>query len=168
MGERGHDFAEPFVGFFEERRGLGVAVVGDDDPAGIDVGGVQAEVFKRQGDDVAGEAFSVGGDGVYGARREFAQDGDTFDQFGEFIEEIVEGAVQVGAVFERHDEAGFAGMEVAEFVKLADVVVTTAFYRGLRDGEELVGGLAHGGDYDYGLAVGAGFDYGRDAFDGCG
>ena len=35
------------------------------------------------------------------------------------------------------------------------------------DGQQLVGGLAHGGDHDHGLAISAGFDDGGDALDGC-
>ena len=117
-GERRNGFGEARVGFREERRGLGVAVVGDDDVARIDVHGVHAEVAEGEGDDVAGEALAVAGDGVDGARREFAEDGEAFDEFGEFLEVLVEGAVEFGALGERDDLAGFAGVEVAQVVEL--------------------------------------------------
>ena len=66
--------------------------------ARIDVLGRHAEVAEAEGDDVAGEAFAVAGDGVDGARREFAEHGEPFDQFGELLEMLVEEAVEFGAV----------------------------------------------------------------------
>ena len=48
--------------------------------------------------DVAGEPLAVAGDGVDGARREFAEHGEPFDQFGQLLEMLVEEAVEIGAV----------------------------------------------------------------------
>ena len=53
---------------------------------------------KAERHDVAGEPLAVAGDGVDGARRQFAEHGQAFDQFGEFLEMIVERAVEFGAL----------------------------------------------------------------------
>ena len=67
---------------------------------------------------------------------------------------IVEGAVELGALGERNDQAGFAGMEIAQVVELADVFVALAVrWRRAAMAEQLVGGLAHGGDDHDGMAV---------------
>ena len=144
---------EARVGFGEERRGLGVAPVGDDDVARIQMLGVHAEVAEGQRDDVAGEPLAVAGDGVDGARRQLAQHGEPFDQLGELLEMLVEEAVEAGAFGQRHHQAGFAGVEVAQIVELADIFVALAVDGGGGDGQQLVGGLAHGGNHDHGAAA---------------
>ncbi len=152
-GQRRNGLGEARVGFGKERRGLGVAAIGDDDVARIDMLGGHAEVVEGERDDVAREALAVARDGVDGARRQFAQHGEAFDEFGEFLEMVVEEAVELGAIGERDHLARFAGVEVAQVVELADVLVALAVDGRVGDGEQLVGGLAHGGDHDDGTAA---------------
>ena len=130
--------------------------------------GRHAEVAEGEGDDVAGEAFAVAGDGVDGARREFAEHGEPFDQFGELLEMLVEEAVEIGAVAEGDDEARFARVVIAQIVKLADVFLALARDGGAGDFEQAVGGLPHGGDDDHGAARFAGVDDAGDTRDGGG
>ena len=66
---------------------------------------------------------------------------------------VVEGAVEFRAVRERDDLAGFARMEVAEIVQLADIFVALALDGRLGDGEEFIGRLAHRGDHDDRMAI---------------
>ena len=153
------------VGLGEIGRGLRVALVGDHDLARIQVLGLHAEMAEGQGDDVAGEAFAVAGNGVDGARRQLAQHGQAFHQFGELLEMLVEKAVERGAFGERHHLAGFARVVVAQVVKLADILVAPAVDGGGGDGQQLVGGLAHGGDHHHGMAVPRALDDAGDAFD---
>ena len=125
-------------------------------------------MFEGERDDVTRQALAVARNGVDGTRGQFAEHRDAFDELGQFLEMVVERAVEFGAMGERDDLAGFAGVEVAEVVQLADVVVALAGDGGLGDGEELVGGLAHRGDDYDGMEIGAGFDDGCDALDGGG
>ena len=141
-------------------------MIGDDDAARIDMHGGQAEVFEGERDDEAGEALAVARNGVDGAWRELAEDGDAFDKLSHFLEMIVERAVELGAMGQRDDLTGFAGVEVAEIVELANVVFALAVDGGLGDGEELVGGLAHRGNHDDRMLFGARFHNGGDALDG--
>src|SRR5581483_7079221 len=60
------------------------------------------------------------------------------------------------------------GVVIAQVVNLADVFLALAVDGGLGDGEELVGGLPHGGDDHDGAAMLDGFDDAGDAFDGDG
>ena len=57
-----------------QRRRSGVLVVGNDCPAGIDPGRVDAGGLKRAGHDAAAEQLARRGDPVAGSRRGFAQD----------------------------------------------------------------------------------------------
>ena len=98
LGQRRHGGGQARVGLRKIRRGLGVALVGDDDVARIEMHGVHAEMAEGQRDDVAGEALAVAGNGVDGARRQFAEHGQSLDQLGEFLEMLVERAVEFGAV----------------------------------------------------------------------
>src|SRR6185312_2343651 len=166
--ERGDGGGEAIVGIGKDGRGLGVAIVGDDDGAGIDVNGGHAVVFEGERDDVAGEALAVAGDGVDGARGELAENGEAFDQFGHLLELVVKDTVELGTLGERHYLAGFAGVEIAEVVELADVFFAIAVDGGLGKGQEFVGGLAHRRDDDDRFTVEAVFDDGGDAFDGGG
>ena len=109
-----------------------MAPVGDDDVARIHVRGVHAEVAEGQRDDVAGEPLAVAGDGVDRARRQFAEHGQAFDQFGQLLEMLVEGAVELGALGERHHQARLARVEIAQVVELPDVLVALALDGGLR------------------------------------
>ncbi len=54
------------------------------------------------------------------------EDGEAFDEFGQLLEVLVEGAVEFGAFGEGHHLAGFTGMEIAQVVNLADVVFALA------------------------------------------
>ena len=54
---------------------------------------------------------------------------------------------------ERDHLARLAGMEIAQVVDLADVFLALAGDGGGGDGQQLVGGLAHGGDHHHGLAL---------------
>src|SRR5580704_13519588 len=101
-------------------------------------------MLEGEGHDVAGQTLAVTGNGVDRPRGQFAEDGDAFDELGHFLEVIVERAVEFGAMREWDYLAGFAGVEIAEVVELANIVVPLAGDGGLRDGEKLVGGLAHG------------------------
>ena len=69
---------------------------------------------------------------------------------------------------EGHDQARFARVVVAQVVKLADVFLALALDGGGGDGEQLVGGLAHGGDHHDGAARLARLDDAGDALDGGG
>ena len=126
-----------------------MALVGDDDAARIHVFGPHAEVAEGQGDDVARQPLSVTRDGVDGSRRQFAQHGQTLHQFGEFLKMRVERPVELGAVVERHHLAGFARMKVPQVVELRNVLFAFALDGGFRDGQQLVGGLAHGRDHHH-------------------
>ena len=53
---------------------------------------------EGEGDDVAGEALAVAGDRIDGARREFAEDREAFDELGQFLEMIIEETVELGAL----------------------------------------------------------------------
>ena len=156
-GERRQHFGQPLVGLREKRRGLGMPMIGDDHPAGIDMHRGQSEVLERQRHDVARQALAVTRDGVDGARRQFAEHRDSFDELGHLLKMVVERAVEFGAMRERDHLAGFAGMEVAQIVQLADVFVALAGDGGLGDGEEFVGGLAHRRDHHDRMAIGAAF-----------
>ena len=65
---------------------------------------------------------------------------------------LVERAVEFGAVAERHHQAGLARVEIAQVVKLADVFLALAADGRGGDGQQLVGGLAHGRDHHHGPA----------------
>ena len=147
---------------------MSVAAIGDDDVARIEVLGLHAEVAEGEGDDEARETLAVARDGVDGAGSEFAEDGEPFDEFGEFLEMLVEEAVERGALGERHDEARFARVHVAKIVELADVLGARAVNGCGGDGEQLIGGFAHGGDDNHGTTSCARFDDSGDAFDGGG
>ena len=157
---------KPPIGLGELGRGLRVTPVGDDDAARIHVRGAHAEMAKGQGDDQARQPLAVTGDGVDRARRQLAEHGQPFHQFGQFLEMLVERAVEFGALGQRHHQARLARVRVAQIVDLAQVLFARAFERGLRDGQQLVRGLAHGGDHDHRLAVAPRLHDGRDAFDG--
>ena len=159
---------EAGVGFGEIGRGLRVALVGDDDLAGVHVLGRHAEIAEGEGHDVAGKALPVAGNCVHGARCEFPEHGQPFDEFGELLEVLVESPVQIGAHFERGNQAGFAGMEVAKVVELADVFLAVARDGGGCDGEQLIGGLAHGRHHNDGATALARLHDSGDALDGGG
>src|SRR5438105_4186209 len=59
-------------------------------------------------------------------------------------------------------------MIIAEIVKLRDVILAIAGNGGRRDGQQLVRGLAHGGNHDDRMLLGARFHDGGDASDGGG
>ena len=79
---------------------------------------------------------------------------------------LVEQAVEFGALGQRNYQARLAGVEIAQIVDLADVFFARAANGRGGDGQQLVGGLAHGRNHHYRPAVGAGFDDRRDALDG--
>src|ERR1017187_5108682 len=79
---------------------------------------------------------------------------------------LVEQAVELGAVGQRDYETRLAGVEIAQVVDLADVFLARAIDGGRGDGQQLVGGFAHGRNDDHWPAVGAGFDDRGDALDG--
>jgi hypothetical protein len=147
---------------------VSVALIGDDDVARIEMFGGDAEMAEGEGDYVARKTLAVARYGVDGARRKLAQNGQPFDQLGEFLKVLVEETVQAGAVGKRYNLARFAGVEIAQIVKLANEFVALAGNGGGSDGEELVGGLAHGGNHHHGALLRARFDYARDALDGGG
>ena len=59
-------------------------------------------------------------------------------------------------------------MEIAQVVDLPDVFLALAVDGGGGDGQQLVGGLAHGRNHHHGPALRARFDDAGDAFDGGG
>ena len=164
-GQRRHGCGQAAVRLGEIGRGLRVAFVGDDDLARIQVHGGDAEMAKGVGDHEAREAFAVARNGVHRARGELAQHRQAFHQFGELLEMFVEKAVEGGAFRERRHLPGFARVVVAQVVKLADILVAPAFDGRRGDGQQLIGGLAHGGDYHHGMAVPPLVDDAGDAFD---
>ena len=109
--------------------------------ARIEMRGFHAEVAEGEGDDVAGEPLSIAGDGVDGTRGELTEDGEAFDELGQLLEVLVEEAIEAGALGERHHEARFAGVVIAQVVKLRNVLVALAGDGGGGDGEQFVGGL---------------------------
>src|ERR1035437_3803225 len=167
-GQRWNGFLEARVGFREVRRGLGVALVGDHNVARIHVLGRHAEVADGEGDNVAGEALAVARDGVDGARREFAEDGEPFDQLRELLEVLVEEAVEIRAVAQRDRQARLARVVIAQVVQQADVFRALAADGGVGDFEQLVGGLPHRGDDHHRAARLAGADDAGDPRDGVG
>ena len=152
-GQGRHGFGEAPVGLGKIGRGLRMALVGDDDVARIQVHGRHAEMAEGLGDYVAREPLAVARNGVHRARGEFAQHGQSFHELGELLEVFVEKTVQAGAFGERHHLPGFARVVVAQIVKLADILVAPAFDGRGGDGQQLVGGFAHGGDHHHGMAV---------------
>src|ERR1039458_6865021 len=151
-GQRWNRLRQARVGFREVGGSLGVTFVGDHDVARIHVFGRHAGVAEAERDDVAGEAFAVAGDGVDGAWRELAEDGEPFDQLGEFLEVLVQEAVEIGAVAQRDDQARLARVVVAQVVQQPDVLLALAPDGGGGDGEQLVRGLSHGGNHHHGMA----------------
>ena len=145
-----------------------MALVGDQHISRIHVLGGHAEMAEGESDNVAGEPFAVARDGIDGARREFAEHGQPFHQFGEFLEMLVEEAVEVGAVAQGDDQARLARMVVAEIVKLGDVFLALPPNRGGRDGQQLIGGLPHGGNHHHGTPLFAGAHDAGNTLDGGG
>ncbi len=113
----------------------------------------QAEMAERQRHDVARQPLAVARDGVDGARRQLAQHRQALHQFGQFLEMLVERAVEFGALGQRHHLARFAGMEIAQVVNLPDVIVAPARDGRRGNGQQLVGGLAHGRNHHHRLAL---------------
>ena len=142
--------------------------VGNDHAARIDVRGIHAEVPERQRDNVARQPLAITRNRVDRARRQLAQHGQPFDQLGQLLKVLVEGAVERGAIGQRNNLPGFARMIVAQIVKLPDVILAPAGNRGLGDSQQLVGRLAHGRNHDDGLLVHARFDNRSHASDGDG
>ena len=118
-------------------------VVGDDHAARIDMRGVHAEMPEGERHDVAGEPLAVARNRVDRARRQFAEHRQALHQLGQLLEMIVERAIELGAIGQRHHLPRFARMEIAQIVHLADVILALAVDSGGRDGQQLVGGLAH-------------------------
>ena len=83
------------------RNGLLELRVGDDDLAGVDVGGVDAALAEGGGDDAAGDALAVADDEVGDARGEFEDGGQAAQNLVERVELLVD------EVDERGGSSGF-------------------------------------------------------------
>ena len=130
--------------------------------------GRHPEVAEPERDDVAGEALAIARDGVDGARRQFAQHRQPFDEFGEFLEVLVQEAVEFGAVGEGNDQPRLARVEIPQVVQLADVFLPLPLNGRVGDFQQFVGGLPHGGNHHYRTARFAGAHNAGNARDGGG
>ena len=90
--------SQPLICFRKQRRGLRVAMVRNNDAACIHMRALHSEVRKRQRDDVARETLAIARDGVDRTRRQLAQHGQALGQFRQFLEMLVERAVEIGAL----------------------------------------------------------------------
>src|ERR1022692_97896 len=81
---------------------------------------------------------------------------------------IVERAVELSALGEWNHLARFTGVKIAQVVELADVILALAGDGGGCDRQQLIRGLAHGGDHHDGMLPDARFHDGSDAADGGG
>jgi len=62
---------------------------------------------------------------------------------------LVQCAIQVGALLERHHLPRLPRMEIAQIVNLLDVIRSPPFNGRGRDGQQLVGGLPHGRNHHH-------------------
>src|SRR5579885_105120 len=69
--------------------------------------------------------------------------------FGAFLEVLVQEAVQFGPFGQGHHLPGFPRVEIPQFMDLADVFLALAFNGCVGDGQQLVGGLAHGRNHHH-------------------
>ncbi len=114
VGQRRHDSSEACVVLRHRRFWCGRRS-GDDHAAGIEMDGMQSKCRRLKVSMTDAESlFSVTGDGIDGARCQFAEHRETFHQFGQFAEMVVERAVEFGALGEGHHLPRFTGMEIAE------------------------------------------------------
>src|SRR5208283_174883 len=74
-GNRRHNGGKARVGLWEQRRGLRVALIGDDKVARIQVPGFHARMAKGLSDNVTRQAFAITRDSVNGARGKFPEYG---------------------------------------------------------------------------------------------
>ena len=102
---------KPPVGFLEERRGLRVTAIRDDDAARIEMRGVHAARGEMRGDDQAGKTLAVGGNRIGRARRQLAHHGQAAHQSVQFLEMGLDDIFYVQA-------GRFAQMKLAQVVQL--------------------------------------------------
>src|SRR5580704_142301 len=100
-------------------------------------------MIKEIGGDQAGEPLAETRNGINGTRRQFAQHRQALHQFREFLKMLVDGALH----------AGFAQVEIAQVDKFTECSLPMPAHREIRDLEQSVGGLAHGGNHHHWLAV---------------
>ncbi len=81
---------------------------------------------------------------------------------------FVQEAVEIGAVAQGDDLPRLPRVVVPQVVKLPDIFLALAPNGGPRNGEQLVGGLPHGGNHHYGMTLFAGAHDAGHARDGGG
>ena len=133
-----------------------VAFVRHDDLTRIDMGYAHPAMLEMVGDDKARKTLAKAPDGVNGTRRQLAEDGQTLDQRAQLLEMLVDGAFH----------AGLAEVEIAEVQQIRDCLVALAADREMRNFEQLVGSLSHGGYNHHGLALNSRRHNSSNALDG--
>jgi hypothetical protein len=158
FGERRNGRGQLGVGLFEQRPGLRVPPVCDDDFARIDMHRAQSAMLEKISDDQAGQAFPETRDCIDGARRQLAQYCQALHQLRDLLEMLVHRALH----------AGLAQMIIAERDQFAQSLIPFTRDREVSHLQQPVGGLAHRRDHHHWLAIESGPDDSYDAFDSFG
>ena len=144
---------QTLVGQLENRRRLCVAVIGNHNPARVEVGRVETPPPQRLGDHKTGHPLAVARDGVYGERTQLSQDRKSVNELGQLPEVAAEKILQLA-----HRVRG------SQLLRLADQVVAKLLGKppgfgsppldgSLGNLQQAVGRLAHGRDDDHDLGV---------------
>ena len=116
--------------------------------------GVNPAAAKQFGDDDAGNAFAVGGNGVGRAGRHLPHHGEAADQLAQLVEMFADFAL---------DAERFGDVHVAKLVQLIERTSAVATDGCGRDREQLVGGFAHRRHNYYRMAVNSSCDNSGDS-----
>src|SRR5712692_6038549 len=166
VSQRGNCSRQPGISLAIQRRGLGVALVGDDHTARIQVRAAKPQIAERERNDKAREPLSIAGNGVARARRQLTAGGQLFDQSRQFAKMWLDDAVQLFAVGGRNHRPALPAVVLPQLAELLERLLLAAPGRLGANGEQPVRSLPHRRDHHHRPAVQPGAYDRRHAFDG--